>query len=134
MPIEPYKAFTDEGAEVWIVNDGQTKRRFATLEEARMATQTPVAVEWEAELRASVEQARALILRVQGLSLLAQTNDISGIIATTEAGQQLPGTGITKEDAERVATLFADLEGWLQQPVSGDGQQPPRLAVLFRRF
>lgn len=129
-----YAATTDDGTEVWIVNDGQTKRRFGTREEAMMATQTPVAAEWEAELRADVEQARALILRVQGLSLLAQTNDISSVIAATEAGQVLAGTSITKEDAERVATLFADLEAWLQEPVSGEGQQPPRLAVLFRRF
>jgi hypothetical protein len=118
----------------WIAFDGVAKRRFDTFKEAVMSERPTAAQEWEAALRAIIGQARELITAAQGVSLLAQTNGIAEIIADTPAGELLPGTTITREDAALRAAAFADMIAWLGEDASGAPEGVTRLAVIFRRF
>ena len=117
----------------WIVSDGTTKQHFNSYREAVMSARPTAAQEWETAMRAVVDQARQLIRDAQDVSLLAQTNSISEVISNTPPGELLPGTTVTREDAQIRAVAFADMLAWLDEPATG-APELSRLAVIFRRF
>jgi hypothetical protein len=130
-----YQSYNNTGDPVWIVATADGKTIYATEQAARtalqeliMAERLTAAQEWEADLRDLISTARTLITQANALSILAQTNDITGTITGTADGALLAGTTITKEDAALRAALFAEMQTWLL-----DGT-PSRLALVFRRF
>lgn len=99
-----------------------------------MSLTPSAAQEWETYLRAIIQQARGLVTEAQSLSLLAQTNEIETIIATTPDGDYLPDTSIRKEDAALRAAAFQDMLSWLQGQATGAPEGVTRLQVIFKRF
>jgi hypothetical protein len=130
-----YQARNNNGDPVWIVATDTGKTTYPTeqaaqtaLQELVMAERLTAAQEWESDLRDLIGTARTLITQANALSILAQTNDITGVIVGTADGALLAGTTITKEDAAARAALFAEMQTWLL-----DGT-PSRLGLVFRRF
>lgn len=89
-----------------------------TIISGTTAIQAAPAEHWRREVEAINGDARKILLRVAEAKRIARANRIPDVVAALDAGAAVPGTTMSKEQAEAWMAMVVAVDAFLQQEIA----------------
>jgi hypothetical protein len=125
-----YAVTVEDDGSVVAQRSGEIGRRYPSLQEYYMSLNSPTA-RWAAHCLDNILAPGARV--IDGLTTAARLAQASAAeIEATEPGEIVPGTAMTREEADQLMALAAHVLAFVNTPISEGGPTPSEVISRFK--